>query len=60
LHGGKSDNLLEELNRKKRVVYCEEIKKPDGIYKRIGYVALFEVENLTVSINPEKTHKTIE
>jgi hypothetical protein len=62
LRGGKSDKLLLEIIGKKRVVLGEEIKKPDGVYQRIGYVGLYEVDmaSLKVTVNPEQTHKIIE
>lgn len=47
-NAGKSPKLLEEL-AKGRVVLCEETKKPDGVYQRIGYIGLYEISNLVVT-----------
>ena len=62
LQGGKSDKLLLEIIAKKRVVLGEEIKKPDGVYRRIGYVGPYEVDmaSLKATVNPERRRKTIE
>jgi hypothetical protein len=60
LNGGKSTGLLEALEKHQKVVVREEICQPNGIYKVIGYDALYHIKNLEVTKDTIRGTRTIE